>query len=319
MQRVPEIAAFFRERDNFLLATHVNPESDAIGSTLALLECLRAMGKRALAYDRDGVPEFCGFHPLKEEIRTSLNGLDTASMTLVLLDCNSPERANIKDINFRQSIVIDHHVTKSAFGDVSWIVTKAPATGMLIYALVKEFGVKMTKSMAANLYAAIAVDTGTFRFNNTTAESLRAAADLVETGAEPGRIAEGLYENWSKGKFNLLFRIMGSLEVVGDIAITHVNALMFAETGTKPEDTENFANFPRGIMGINIAAFFRETAPGEWKASLRSKDGHDVSAIAHEFGGGGHINASGYSAKGDYDAVRDGFLKTAEGQRQEKR
>jgi phosphoesterase RecJ-like protein len=159
--------------------------------------------------------------------------------------------------------------------------------------------------MATNLYTAISIDTGTFRFSNTTSDVFRIAAELMESGADPGAIAEALYETWSRGRFGLLQKVLNTLEITEGIAVIVVTKEMFSETGTSPEDTENFSNFPKMIKDIKVSLFMREIEEG-WKASLRSKGEYNVAVIAARFGGGGHRNAAGCIIKGD--------LKTAKAQ-----
>jgi phosphoesterase RecJ-like protein len=152
------------------------------------------------------------------------------------------------------------------------------------------------------------VDTGTFRYNNTTPEVLRAAAELAEAGAQPGYIAENVYQSWSSGRFKLLCMTLGTIEIVDGIAMSAATQEMFAKTGTTPADTEEFTNFPRMMKDAHIAAFLKELPDGRWKISLRSKGERSVARVAEHFGGGGHRNAAGCSMEGDLDAVKKKLL-----------
>ncbi len=305
----PDLIAFLRENDDFFIATHINPEGDALGSSLALSMALNAMGKRTVVYDRDGVPEFYRFLPGHEAIRHSCSGLQPSDLTLLLLDCNTPKRAGIEGFSFRKCAVIDHHETESDFGDIRWIEPKAAATGMMIFPLIRELGVGITREMAINLYAAIAIDTGTFRFGNTTGEVLRVAAELAEAGASPSFISAGLYETWSEGRFNLLRLALQTLEIRNKIAFSFVTREMFGRTGTGPEDTENFSSFPRIIKDIRISAFFRESDDDYWKVSLRSKGDINVAEVAALYQGGGHKNAAGFFMKAPLKTAKEELLK----------
>ncbi len=308
--RIPKkLLSGLQKEDCFLIATHINPDGDAIGSSLALGEALESVGKKIFLYDRDPVPRYYRFLPGHRKFSTDLKKALKADATLILLDCNSPERAALGAVSFRKTIVIDHHETERDFGDIRWVERDAAATGMLINALIPALDLKITPSMATNLYTAIAVDTGTFRYSNTTAEVLHAAAELVRAGAEPNRISEHLYETWDYGRFRLFLMVMNTLEKKDGVAIVHVTAAMFRETGTAAEDTENFANLPRSINEVKVSALFRETGSGEWKASLRSKGAANVARIAEQFGGGGHRNAAGFRIKGDFDTVKKTLLK----------
>jgi phosphoesterase RecJ-like protein len=311
--KVPaDLISFLKKEDHFFLATHINPEADALGSCLALSMALDTLGKETIVYDRDSVPEFCKFLPHHERVVHSTSNITHADMNLILLDCNTPERAGIGGLNFKNAAVIDHHRTEKDFGDIRWIVPGAAATGMMIFYLLKELKVKLTQEMAVNLYAAIAIDTGTFRFGNTTPDVLRVAAELADAGASPAFISNSLYEAWTEKRFRLLIMMLNTLEIRDGIAFVHVTREMFDKTGTGPEDTENFVGFPRMIKNIVMSAFFRETDDNEWKVSLRSKGDTDVSKIAYSFGGGGHKNAAGYEIKEDFESAKKYLLNRSE-------
>lgn len=295
-----------REWDDFVVATHLSPEGDALGSAIALTMALRAIGKRAVPYEKDPVPEFYRFLPGVEELITSVP--ETGAKTLVLLDCNEPVRAGIEGGLFAHSIVIDHHVTEKDFGDVKWIEPDASATGVMIFEIVKDLGVEISKDMAVNLYTALAVDTGAFRYGNTKASDLEMAAELVRAGADPGMIAEQVYSTWSSARFKLLMNALQTLEEHDGLAIITVSAEMFRKTGAKHEDTENFSNFPRMIESTKVSAMFREVEEGLYKVSLRSRGGFDVAAVAEGFGGGGHKAAAGYRVRGDLDTVKRALI-----------
>ena len=300
-----ELIALIGKEKTFFIATHINPDGDALGSSLALSLALESLGKETALYGRDHIPELYHFLPGHERFS---NVLPPGRSPLIILDCNEPERAGLSDGSLPYSVVIDHHETVRDFGDIRWIDPAAPATGMMVYSLIKSLGVRITADMATNLYTAIAVDTGTFRYSNTDSEVLRVSAELVDSGADPGVISVALYESWSDGRFRLLLRVLDTLEVVGDIGISFVTRAMFAETGTTPEDTEHFSNFPRMMKRLTISAFFREV-DGGWKVSLRSRGEVDVARIAEMFRGGGHRNAAGYKVAADMKTAKEMLIK----------
>ena len=303
----------FKKEQYFLLATHIGPDGDALGSCLALGEALASFGKTVFFFDRDPVPEYYRFMPGHDKFRSALGKFPAKSPLMVLLDCNSPERAALDGYAFRKTAVIDHHETESDFGDVRWVERSAAATGLMVFNLIKALKVPLTKSMATNLYAAIAVDTGTFRYRNTDPDVLRAAAELVEAGARPGAIAEYLYESWKQNRFNLLTLSLGTLEIHDRIAIMHVTKEMFRQTATGEADTENFANLPRSIDSIMISVLIREMKDGRWKVSMRSKGRVNVATIAAVHGGGGHCNAAGFTMTTDLAKVKKTVLRAGRG------
>lgn len=304
-----ELIPLIKKEKKFFISTHINPDGDAIGSSLALSMALDSIGKEAVVYNRDQVPEFYKFLPGHGRFTNSYSPRVTSHSSLMLLDCNDPERAELDKNVIRRSVVIDHHETESSFGDIRWIDRGAAATGMMVYYLIKGLGIEITKDIATNLYTAIAVDTGTFRYSNTTSEVLDVCSGLVGAGAEPHYIAESMYETWSEGRFRLLITALNTMEILGPVAVTSITRKMFSETGTSAEDTENFSNFPRMMKGIKLSALFRETGDDQWKASLRSKGAVNVARIAEEFGGGGHSNAAGYKIKADLKTAKEALLK----------
>ena len=303
--KVPKaLVTALRNEHVVLLATHINPDGDALGSCLALAEALEFLGKKVFVYDRDKVPEQYRFLPGHRRFRTDTGPVAGKDPLLVLLDCNSPERAGLEQNSYLKSAVIDHHVTESDFGRLRWIDRKAAATGLMVYALIRSMKVPVTKSMATNLYVALAVDTGTFRYSNTGPEVLKAGAELVEAGARPGLIAEHLYERWTMKRFDLLNKSLLTLDIRDGIALLHVTKDMMEKTGTSEADTENFANVPRMIDSVMISALIRESDNGRWKVSMRSKGSANVEKIAQACGGGGHRNAAGFRMKSDLETVR---------------
>lgn len=305
-----ELLQFLKKENNFVIAAHISPDGDALGSSIALSMALESLGKKTIVYDKDPVPEFYKFLPGHEKFTSSLSTFNSQLSPLILIDCNDAERAGIEKLQFASSAVIDHHETARDFGDIKWIDPKSPATGLMIFYLIKELGVTVTKEIAANLYTAIAIDTGTFRYSNTTPAVLRVSAELIEAGADPSYIAENLYETWTDSRFRLLLKVLNTLEIYNDIAITHVTLEMFRETGAAIADTETFPGFPRKLRSIKISALFREIENNYYKISLRSKGSKiNVAKIAEMFEGGGHSNAAGYKMRADFKAAKEALLK----------
>ncbi|MBI5639035.1 MAG: bifunctional oligoribonuclease/PAP phosphatase NrnA [Nitrospirae bacterium] len=309
MKAPKKILSALGQGDSFFIATHINPDGDAIGSALALSMALEFQGKKTFVYSRDPIPLSYRFLPGYEKFRSRMTRNLGQNCTLVLLDCNSPERAALSAGGFRYSVVIDHHETEADFGDVRWIDSTAAATGIMVYRIIKTLGIPVTAAMASNLYTAVSVDTGTFRYSNTTAEVLRVGAELVTSGADPNHIADAIYETWGKKRFDLLIMTLNTLEIKNDLAITYISRDMFRKTGTQDEDTENFSNFPRMIDTVKVSALLRELDNGLWKASLRSKGAVNVAEIAEEFGGGGHKNAAGFRMRTDLKGLKTSLAK----------
>lgn len=310
-----ELLDFLRNGDKFIVAGHISPEGDAIGSTLALAAALRAIGKEAIAYNNDIVPLFFHFLPGAEEISHVLP-LNTEDYTLVLVDCSKPFRAALEGVRFRRTAVIDHHEMET-YGPGEqpapmWVVPACPAAGLLVYNLVKAMDIAVDREMAVNLYTAISTDTGSFRYDNTTAGALEAVAELVRAGAEPALVARNVYETWSAGRMRLLCLALETIELRDDTAIMSVSQEMFRSSGATAEDVDNFTAYPRMLRDAKVAVLVSELEDGTLRASLRSKGDIDVRSVARKFGGGGHKRASGFRTtawKGNIRGLREELFK----------
>jgi len=293
---------------DIIVASHINPDGDALGSAIALAIALEGAGKKVTVYNRDGVPDTYSFLPGSEIVKTSLAEL-TAD-TIILVDCNNLTRAGLQDCgSCKTSVVIDHHDTDGDFGDAKWIEPETPATGMMILKLVRALNIPLTRDMAQNLYVAIALDTGTFRYANTTAEALRAGAELTEAGADPCYVADRLYSNWTSNRFSLFRKVMGSLDTEGSMCFMMISLSMIKETSTTHGDTENFVNFPLLMDSIRASVLLKEIEKGKWKVSMRSKGNMNVALIAEKYSGGGHRNAAGCTIEGRYEDIKKSLTK----------
>ena len=314
-----DIVDFFKRGDGFFIAIHFNPDGDALGSACALGMALEKLGKRAILVCRDSVPEQYAFLPGHDRFLTfdAVRPPDidlSLFKNLVLVDCNDVKRTGLdksalSSVKFTSSAVIDHHENEKAFDNIRWIVPGMAAAGMMVYNLIKALGVTITEPIAANLYTALVVDTGNFRFPNTSPAVLRTAADLAEAGANPYLLYRSINESWSEGRFRLFVKMLGTLFISNGIAVTHVTRKMFEETATTADDTENFASFALIMKYIKIAVFIREIGDFSYKVSLRSADEINVEKVAASYGGGGHRNAAGCIAKGELETVKAELLK----------
>lgn len=308
MKAPKQLLDFLLKGKHFLIATHVNPEGDAIGSSLALSIALESLGKETFVYCKDAVPEFYKFLPKYKKVSASLP--DSKHFPpLILVDCNNTDRAGLEKTTLMPAAIIDHHEPGKDLCDAKWIDPKASAAGILVYHVIKDLGVGITKAIATNLYTAIAVDTGIFRHNNTNSEAMRIASELIAAGADPYMIAENLYETWSENRFKLLLKVLATTEIHNSIAITKVTLDMFEETGSNAADTENFINFTQMMESIKVSALFREVGKNLFKVSLRSKkETVNVAKIAEMFGGGGHKQAAGYKVSSGFNTAKQELL-----------
>ena len=315
----PEQAVFeaVRDKGHILLATHCNPDGDALGSLLGLAEILEGLGKRVLRYLEEPVSHLYRFLPGCGQIQTDMAKVREfvaqaqGDFLTVCLDCGDVcrlGRNSAELIGFRPVVVIDHHKGNSGFGDGAWIEPHRSSTGEMIFDLAIALGAEVSSRAAECLYAAINTDTGSFRYESTSSHTFAVAGELVRRGVRPEVIASNLYDNYTLGRLRLMQEVLATLEMHDRdrVAVIRVTQKMLERTFTTMEDTEYFINFPRAVSSVRVAVFLKEIEAGHVSVSLRGKGQCDVSVVAAQFGGGGHRNASGFRAKGQsVDAVRD--------------
>ena len=312
--RFDEAIKHLKKGRRFLVVSHVSPEGDAVGSLLGLALALRSVGKYALAYLEDPVPELFTFLPGADTVAHDLEGKGPFDATFAV-DCGQKERLGKGFVALKEPgtiINIDHHATNDMFGDINVIEPGASAAGELVYDFCKAAKIEINKDIAVNLYVAIHTDTGSFKYSSATADSFTKTGDLVRRGAEPWEISRHVYENQPAKKYKLLGMVLSTLEIIPgphdgenrDIATIVVTLDMFKSTGTEKDLADGFVNYARGIQGVGVGVLFREAGLNEYKISMRSKGGVDVASVATLFGGGGHRNAAGCMIKGTLEEVR---------------
>ena len=311
MRDLQEISQALLKARRIAIISHENPEGDAIGSSLGAYFGLSALGKEVALFNPDPVPSYLAFLPGSERIRAEL-GPDRAFDLYLVLDCGDRNRVGGLSEDLGGPLInIDHHKSNGGFGDLNWVDEKVSSTGEMIYHLLYErMALPLTEEAAINLYTAILTDTGSFRFPNTTPESLRISASLLKMGVAPEQIASHLYEERSLGQLQVLGEVLSHLELEegGRIACGLITQEMLRRGQISLEETEGFVNYPRSLRGVEVAAMFKEAGPGEYRVSLRSKGAVDVGRVASAFLGGGHHNAAGCTLLGDLSEVKQRML-----------
>ena len=296
-QPLADAVAAIHRSQTIVMACHVNPDGDALGSLLGLALALILLGKEVVCLSEDGVPEILKFLPGAELIRqtTDLPAFDLA----LVVDSGDLPRVG-KTIQpmigrAKQVVDIDHHAATGAFGDIRVLNTRAASTAEIVYALLLALQTPITPEIATCLFTGIITDTGSFRFQNVTPNTLQVAAALLEAGAPPAFISENVFENRTFAATRLLGHALSSLRQSPDgrIVWAHITAKDFAELGATDQDTEGIVSYVRGVRDAEVGILFREMAQGGIRVSLRSRETVNVAEIAEKFGGGGHRMASG--------------------------
>ena len=292
-----QILGEINRRERFVLTSHARPDGDAIGSTLALSQILRQMGKQAEVVLHDGVPRVYQQLPFAATaIRSDRIGADYHAA--IVLECDNIQRTRLEGLEKHFLINIDHHKSGRNFANLNWIDPKAVATGELVYRLARAAGAQITPEIATCLYTAVLTDTGAFMFEGTNEHTFELARELVLAGADPARCARHIYFGHSTAKMRLLGAALSALQREGPLAWIWVTQEQMDRVGAKEEDCEGLVNYALSIGDVEVAVFFRELPDGRFRVSLRSKGQVNVAAVAEQFGGGGHTCASGCAVSG---------------------
>ena len=298
-------------RATVVLSGHVQPDADALGSTLALAEGLRRRGARVLMTFPDPftLPASLGWLPGAEGLVPS-SSVPSSPDVFVSLDAASPGRLGelaplLADAGV--SVVVDHHVSNPGFGDVRLVDGGAPATVTLVAGILDELGITLDRQLATCLYAGLSADTGSFRFGNTRPETHELAARLLSTGIDHSEISRRLFDTAPFGWLGLLSAITGRAVLEPDVGLglvwTWSSAAEAAEYGLPGEQLEALVDVVRSTEEADVACVLKGQDDGSWSVSLRSRGGTDLAGVAMALGGGGHTLAAGYSSYLDREAT----------------
>jgi len=293
-----------------LLMTHRSPDSDGIGSQLAIYHALKSMGKLVRVHNCDPVPRICRYLEGSDEAGHGADFICPPDIdTIVSVDCGARQRLGMDDAFFSGKLLIniDHHASNRMFGDINIVDAGYCATGAMVFDLLLAIHCPLTPAIAAGIYVAVLTDTSSFRLRTVTAPVFRLAADLVEAGADPAAASKAVYGSNTRQRLELLKLSLDTLEIHdgGRSAWLYVDSFMYTTAGADSEDTEGFIDYGRAIEGVSITVFIRPDEEEDWKVSFRGARGVDVGSLASELGGGGHQYAAGCTLAGTIDEVRE--------------
>lgn len=309
-----EAAAFLTERNGFVVFTHGNPDGDTIGSAVALVRCLRLLGKNAVAVCADPIPrklmplvkDGIFADSLPENIETPI-AVDVASAAML----GGFEKL-CDSIEFE--LAIDHHKVSTLPCKRRLLKADYIANGEIIYELMPYLGVTPDKEIAEALYTAICSDSGGFRYSNTRPETYEYAGALLRTGIDFAEINRRLFEQKTATQTALEKAAYGSLQLHfdGKLAVVAISKEQALEIGAADSDFDVINQIPRQILGVEVSAVIRHRGDGV-KVSLRSNEYFDVAELAKSYGGGGHTHAAGYKFEGDVDSAAKVLVKDLNG------
>jgi len=317
MNKLKEIASKVMDKDDFLLVGHKAPDGDCIGSMLGLYLGLLAMGKRVRMLLSDPVPPV--YHYLSAVEQVELPGeIGSIPKNLIFLDCSDEQRVGQEVFSLIQdrncSFNIDHHLSNDSFADFNYIDTSAAATAEIISELLLLMPINISAAMADTLLAGIIMDTGCFLNANTTAKTLRIAAELINLGASVNLARISLFESKSRKEVLILQQALQHLDFSADGRIAWMSLPYNELVAIEAEDLypEGLINHTRMIEGVEVGILFREMPAGKVKVGFRSRGQVDVAALAAQFGGGGHRQASGVQCEGKLEEVKSTIIQAVE-------
>jgi phosphoesterase RecJ-like protein len=286
----------------------VRPDGDAIGSQLAMAFALWQLGKEVRLVNRDQAPAPMMVFPGVSRIEVA-GRIDDPGDAVIVMECGDLTRTGVEGFERGFVINIDHHLGNSNYGALNWYDGTAAACGEMVFELIAELGVPLTPDIATHIYVAILTDTGSFHYSSISPRTFDICRQCVEAGIDPPAIAGAIFDSNSLGRLKLFGAVLSKMELdaTGRIATVYVDQKLAQECGGTYEDTEGIVNLPLTVKEIEAVAFFKEAGPDDWRVSMRSKGEIDVNAVAKEFGGGGHRNASGCSALGSFRELKPIF------------
>lgn len=291
---------------------HIHEDADALGSCFAMAEAMRAMGKEAVVYVSGPIEKRLAF--IGGEYEEYDPRQKRRHDICICLDCGDAERLGARKALLDKtgcSVNIDHHYSNTNFADENYVDGGASSTGEILHGLFKRAGIKITRDIARMLYTAICSDTGCFKFSSVSPETMRAAAELMETGIDHAEIARLLFDCETLAAARLKAEATERLESFfdGRLMIVTMPKGMCERYGIAEEDAPNLVDIPRGIDGAEIAVCLKEFE-GEVRVNLRSNGAADVSVAAAHLGGGGHKKAAGCTVRNaSVSAVKEEIIK----------
>jgi phosphoesterase RecJ-like protein len=315
----PRFVELVHSHDRFLLTSHIRPDCDALGSELGMAGVLDALGKEVSIVNAQKTPPNLQFIDPTNRLRTlgvdvQPHDLQTIEVLMVLDTSAWAQLGTMAEVvrgTHAHKLILDHHVGEDDMGAELFKNPQAEATGRLVMEAAHHLGVKITAEIATPLFAAIATDTGWFRFGSTSGATLRYAGELIDAGAVPSQIYASLYEQDTLPRLRLRGRILAHTETELDNRLAHTMALKedFEATGALPSDTEDVINLTLAIAGTQVAVIFVEQPTGGFKLSFRSRTpAIDCNQIAKTFGGGGHKAAAGAFINAPWPAAQSQVL-----------
>ncbi len=306
-----QLSPLLEEYNSILIFTHVRPDGDAIGSTLAWQRALELAGKEVNIFCPDDIPLKYAFLPGSELFNKYIESCSKNHLVFVIdcSDLNRLEYMKNKISSAGRVVNVDHHTTNEYFGDYNIVDENASASAEIIYNLIKANELSLTFDISLALYVGIASDTGSFKYDNTTPRSMRIAGELLEKGVSPSLVSQKVFDQFPLSTIFLLRDALFSLKIdaTRKIAWMSMSEKEVQKYEASSDELEGFVNYAKNIEGVEVGLFFYHTNEGSTKVGFRSKT-VDISAAARSLGGGGHPRAAGCSVRGEPGEIENMVL-----------
>lgn len=308
-QCLDEAKEYLLKHDDFLVVSHVQPDGDAVSSTVAVGWLLSCLGKKFTLLNEGPIPQRMHFLTLSDTIlNMEINPPTSMFQHIICVDCADFERVGLTKRFFADDALmlnVDHHPTNDGYGHVNLIKTDAAATAEILFDLIERFDFEWTEEVATAIYTGMLTDTGGFRYSNTSPKVMAIASKLLTYGVNGPVLAENLLEEMTPSQMKVLIKALSTLETTPDgrISWVYVTPEHMMECEAINEDLEGIVNYPRNIRGVEVGILFKVINENAVKVSLRSAGNVDVAAFAQSFGGGGHVRAAGCRIEGTLDTI----------------
>lgn len=304
-----ELSKYLQAHDNYEILTHAYPDGDTLGSGFALCLALQQMGKNARVITTN-IPS--KFTYLLKGVKEQEFEAETIVSTDVAAD--SLLGSNMEKYIGKIDVCIDHHGSNTITAKEKFVDRFAAANCEIIYKLFRRMNVKITEQIADCLYTGISTDTGCFRYTNTTSETMRIAAQLMDFGCNTEYINKVMFETKSKTKIKIEQAVYDTMTYCanGKCAIIYTTLDMFKKLDVGDDEMEGLASIPRQIEGVLMGITMREKEDGFFKISVRTNGNINASKFCSQFGGGGHPAAAGCAIEGTLDEVKNRLIEAAE-------
>lgn len=306
-----EAIELIKKSNSIYIASHINPDGDAIGSMLSMYIALKNMNKDVHVI----IPKYSDRFDFLEEIKLAEKEIEENNYDLcIAVDVSNIDRLSISEEEYskaQNTLVIDHHINTKIEADIIITDSKSPAACQIIYEMFEANDINIDSNIAKYLYLGMLTDTGSFNYQNTTPRTHRIVANLIETGIDFAYICKMVNDTMKESRLKLVSYAIDNMETYkeGKIKYVKVENDILRSLGINEEDAEGIVNYLRCIEGVDIAIYVRGLKDGSYKVSMRSNGNVDISDAAIKLGGGGHKNAAGFTVNEEIDKVKDEIIE----------